>query len=107
MSRVFYDHLIDWDKLTQSLDSLSVDGEDRIELIELIEESLHTEVLLVILHHLPQENHKEFIQRFHSAPHDESHLHFISSHTTTRIDDAIRAKSQEVFENLLIDFLKE
>jgi hypothetical protein len=105
MAKLFYDHLITWEKLTRSLDTLGAEGHDRIELIEVIEESLHTEILIVILEHLPQEKHEEFLEQFHAAPHDEIHIDFINIHGHPNIEEKIKKRSDEHIEEILLDLL--
>ncbi len=105
MAKLFYDHLITWEKLTRSLDTLGAAGEERLEIIEIIEESLHTEILIVILTHLPREQHEVFLDRFHAAPHDASHLDFIKSHGHTDIEDKIRSRSAELIEEIILDLI--
>lgn len=105
MAKLFYDHLIIWEKLTRSLDTLGADGEERLQIIEIIEESLHTEILIVVLEHLPREKHEEFLDLFHAAPHDESHLAYIKKHGHTDIEEKIRKKSDELIEEIILDLI--
>lgn len=105
MAKLFYDHLVSWEKLTRSLDTLGAHGEDRIEIIEIIEESLHTEILIIVLEHLPQEKHEEFLDRFYEAPHDEIHIEFLKIHAHHNIEEKIQNRSTEIIEEILVDLL--
>lgn len=107
MAHIFYDHLINWQKLHQNLNTLGLSGEERIELVELIEESLHTEILILILDQLPKELHDEYVERFSLAPHDPAHFIFISLHCRVSIDELIRVQSDAFFDELIDDFLQE
>lgn len=105
MATLFYDHLINWEKMTQSLDSLGVFGDERLELVEVIEESLHTEILIIILSQLPKEKHEAYIERFHAAPYDTDHFYFIDSHSQSNISELIREHSERFFDEMISDFL--
>lgn len=105
MAQIFYDHLIDWEKLTQTLDNFDLEGEDRLELIEIVEQRLHTEVLVIILSSIPQHRHEEFIERFHAMPHDANHFEFLHAHASTPIEPAIRKRSSEIIEEFILDAL--
>ncbi len=101
MAIVFYDHLIDWSKLEQKLDELALDKELRLEYTEHIEHSLHTEILMVIIGHLPPHKHEEFLDRFHAAPHDIQHLHFLVTHGRGDVETAIQTRANEVLNEIL------
>jgi mannitol/fructose-specific phosphotransferase system IIA component len=101
MSTVFYDHLIDWEKIERALQSLSLSKEEHLEVLELIEESLHTEVLMVICTHIPKDHHEEFLGKFHTAPHDASHLDYLRMHAVSDIEAQIRLRSLEVIEEFI------
>lgn len=101
MANVFYDHLIDWQKIDSALISMDLSKEERLEVLELLEESLHTEVLIVICTHIPKERHEEFIEKFHEAPHHPSHLTYLQTHGTADIEAQIRLRTLEVIEEFL------
>lgn len=105
MATLLYDHLIDWNRLIQTLDSLEVHGEDRMELIEVIEETLHTEILIVFLDHLPTHVHDEFMHRLYASPHDPIHFEFIRQYGVLDIEEKVRQHSQKVIDELLIELL--
>lgn len=101
MATIFYDHLIDWRKLDTAIRNLGIDSEERQTVMTHAEHIIHMHVLMVIVSHLPREKHEEFITRFHSAPHDVSHLHYIVSHTTTDVESAIRNKADDLIQEII------
>ena len=103
MATLFYDHLIDWQKLTKGLDSSGVDGPERLELMEHAEHTIHTEVLIVLMTHLPAEKHIEFIDQFHAAPHDVAHLQFITKYANGDVENAVRVRTNQLIEEILQD----
>lgn len=107
MSQIFYDHLIPWEKVDIYIHTIGADGEEKLQIIELVEETIHTEALTVILNHLPEEKHEEFIDRFHAAPHDEQHLHYLKEHTKEEIESKIRETVESVINELMADLEKD
>jgi len=103
MATLFYDHLIDWQKLTNTLDILGIHGEDRHEVVEHAEHIIHTEVLIVLISHLPTEKHDEFMQLFYTAPYDANQLKFLKTHgkEDRDVESAVRQRSAEVIAEIL------
>jgi hypothetical protein len=107
MSTIFYDHLIPWHKVDLYIQTVGLAGEERIEIIELIEETIHTETLLVILHHLPAGKHEEFVEKFHAAPHDKEHLTFLKQHGHPEIEQRIKEAAEKIITELLTELESE
>ena len=103
MATLFYDHLINWQKLTDGLNAVGVEGPERLELMEHAEHTIHTEVLIVLLTHLPTEKHTQFIEQFHAAPHDIAHLQFVIKHTNNDVENAVRIRTNQLIEEILQD----
>ncbi len=103
MALVFYDHLIDWASLDKALDVLELDKESRIAYIDEIEHAVHTEVLGEIMAHLPLELHEVFLDRFHSAPHDSQHLHYLVSNGHPDVELAIQNRGNQIIAEVIID----
>lgn len=103
MATVFYDHLIDWESLEKALAMLELDREIQHQYLDEIEHTVHTEVLTVITEHLPEEHHEDFLERFHAAPHDPSHLHYIVSHGHPDVELAIQAKANQVIAEIIVE----
>ena len=101
MSKIFYDHLILIEEITSQFNHLDVD--QRQELEELVDQTFHHHVLDVILTNFPKEHHKDFLTRFHVAPHDEA----LMSYLEECIDTDIKAEIQKVAQKLKKDLLSE
>lgn len=107
MSKIFYDHLIDWKKVDTLLKDLDITGEERLELIQHIDDMVHSEVLGTILTHLPEEKHEDFIDRFHKAPHHDQHLDFLKNHATIEIESHIQQRGNEVISEVVAVFIQQ
>jgi hypothetical protein len=103
MSTVFYDHLIDWPKLEKALDSMELDKDQKLILLEEIEHALHSEIMVLIIEHLEPEHHEPFIERFHAAPYDVTHLHFLVSVAKPDIEIAIQKRANQIITDVIID----
>lgn len=98
MSKIFYDHLVLREEVTIELDKYNLAREEREELIQLVDETLHHQVLNTILTHLPKEKHREFLEKFHQAPHDEKLLDYIKNFEEEIIKTAKKIKSELLSE---------
>lgn len=103
MASVFYDHLIDWGRLDSALNALGLDKEQKLEYLEEIEHTLHTEMLVLIIENLAPEHHEGFIDRFHAAPHDAAHLHFLVEVCKPDIEISIHVKANQIISHIIID----
>lgn len=103
MAKIFYDDLIAWDVLTEALNALELEAQDRLELTEHLEQALHTEVLILIVDSLPHEKHDEFVERFGAAPHDVEHFNFLRVHGFENPEKEIKRHARETLVSLLAE----
>lgn len=99
--KVFYDHLIPWQRVDAYIRNLSLSPEERLEIVEIIEETIHTEVLIIIFENLPSEKRESWLVKFHAAPHDTTHLHFLCNHAHPQIEMKIKVHINAVLDKLL------
>ena len=90
MSRIFYDYLISLEKIEIEIKKTVELPEEREELWQIVDEILHHRIISVILDKLPQEHHLEFLENFHSAPHAESHINYLSERVVEDIEELIK-----------------
>lgn len=102
MSKIFYDHLIDFGKLDKLIKTHVKNKEARDEIYRLVDEILHHRVLGCILDRLPKDSHREFLDSVKAKAHDESILEYIRSRVTEDVEEFIRqeivALSRELIE---------
>lgn len=101
MSKIFYDHLIIIEKIDYIIKNSTESSEEKEELWKLVDEIIHHRVLACILDNLPEGYHKEFLERFHLAPHDESHTLYLKEKTGEDIEKIIRGEVKELEKELL------
>lgn len=92
MSKIFYDHLIILPVLEAEIKSIAETEEEKQELWQIVDEIIHHRILELLLDTLDREHHDEFLERFHEAPHDEIHIHYLDKKVDENISELIEEK---------------
>lgn len=103
MSRLYYDHLIEFEQLEQEIKAIVETLEEREELWHLIDEIIHHRVLGCVLNNLHLDYHEEFLCKFHQCPHDSILLEFLKE----KVDEDIEQVIKHELENLNFELLEE
>ena len=74
MSKLFFDHLLNLDKLDKQIKKVTKSSEEREEIWLLVDEIVHHKALECILDKLPKDLHNEFLTLFHKSPHNQDLL---------------------------------
>lgn len=90
--RLFYDHLVDKSKLLEIVHTKAQDENEKKKLFKTIDEIVYHAVLDVILVHLDEKHHEEFLTLVHKTPHSEQILIYIKQKTQPDIEDKIRTE---------------
>lgn len=101
MSKLFFDHLIIMEEIHMHIDNVAESNAEKEELWQLFDEIINTRIFSLILDHLPNEFHEEFIDRFHKRPHDERHIYWINERTHRDIEGAIREEIKMLEREIL------
>lgn len=96
---VFYDHLTSLDELHQELLELNLPTKEHYNLVNLIDSTLHHEVLTICLDCLPMEHHENFILHFNQEPSDQEILVYLKQ-LDPEIENKIATRSTEVREKI-------
>jgi len=105
MSRIFYDYLISLEKIEIEIKKTVELPEEREELWQIVDEILHHRIISVILDKLPQEHHLEFLENFHSAPHAESHINYLSERVVEDIEELIKKEAEKLTNEIIEEVL--
>ncbi len=104
MSKIYYDHLIVLGEVEIELKQLGLEPVERIEIENLIEETIHHRVAERILRYLPQEYHEEYLDKLHAKPYDQSLIRYldrkIEDSVERHISDEIDKLKKEILEDL-------
>jgi len=101
MSRLFYDDLIILEELDHHVRHAAKSSEEKEELWSIIDEIIHHRVMGCILDRLSEEDHYEFLDKFHKTPHDEELYNYINMRIDEDIEDAIRNEIADIKEELI------
>src|SRR3990172_26276 len=101
MSKVFYDHLVDFEKIEKKIKKIAKTSEEREELYNLVDEIMHHRVMGCILDRLPKRHHEEFLKEFVKRPHDSDLLHYLKD----KILDDVEAFLKIEIHNLAMELL--
>lgn len=103
MSKLFFDHLIVFEKVERHFKSMSMSKDEKHELSTMIEDMIHHRALHLILGKLPANDHNEFLQKFLETPYEDSLIEFIN----LRIDSDISKHLEEEFKLLEEEILEK
>lgn len=100
MSKIFYDHLVILTDLDIKIRALKLEPEEREEIGQLVEETVHYRVMTRILDSLPREHHQEFLDFFHQAPHEENLMSYLKEKIED-IEEIIKKEIKDLEKTLL------
>jgi hypothetical protein len=101
MSKIFYDHLIVFQEIDLEIKRNIQRSEDREELWKIVDEIIHHHVLVCILDKLPDKDHSDFLEKFHSSPHDTGLIVDLNKKTGEDIEKIIQER-MKILEKELI-----
>lgn len=90
MSKLFYDHLVDFNQLEKLIKKHVKDEETRHEIYHLIDEIMHHRVVGCILDKLPKDHHREFLGHVKDRAHDKSVLEYLKERLAEDVEEFIR-----------------
>lgn len=102
---VFYDHLVGLDEIHNELLNFNLPTREHYHLLQIVDSTLHHEVLNVILLEIPQEAHEHFLVEFHNRPADPAHLEFLRQYSP-EIEDKISSTANGVKSRILGEIRK-
>lgn len=103
MSRVYYDHLVVFERIENIIKLSNLSKEEKLELSDVVDEMIHHRALKTVLEYLPEEDHTEFIDKFFEAPFDSNLVEFIN----LRIDGDIAIHLEKEFQSLEREILNK
>ncbi len=106
MNKLFFDHLIEIEKLKEKLGQFELKNEELVELEEQIDEVLQHRVIEVVLDNLSESEHQTFIAWVHSDPGDRKLLEWLK-HEIEDVEEHIRSAIQKAEEELLEELFAE
>jgi ribonucleotide reductase beta subunit family protein with ferritin-like domain len=102
MNLIFYDHLIILENLEPKISELGLEPEEKETLNQIVEETVHFRLITKILDTLPKEDHEEFLEFFHQAPHEEKLLQYLKEKIED-IEEIIKKEIEDLEKTLLLE----
>jgi hypothetical protein len=101
MTKLFYDHLIIIEEVTEVLVTHQLTQRECQEILELVDRAMHSEILNTIFKHLPKPHHEMFLVHLHAAPHDRKILEFIKEKSAVDIEKEILKTANAVKKKVI------
>ena len=101
MSKVFWDDIVNLDKVERYIKRVSKSFEEREEYYRIIDEIIHHRVMGCILERLPEQDHSHFLKRFSKKPYDSSHFKFLGKRISEDVEEFIKAEMEMLAEELV------
>lgn len=106
MVKLFYDHLLFVEEIIAVINSHKLSESERVKLLTLIDQTMHTHILDEVLTHLPTHYHQTFLAHFHSSPGDTKLLEFLKKEAREDIEEVIKSRAKKVKDELLAEIRK-
>lgn len=98
--QIFYEHLTFREEIKQTLRGFDMTIEEHIEILKVSDETMHLEILDIILTSLPKEKHAEFLEKMHQNPHDRKLIDYLKIHDS-EIEIKIKDRAGKVKKEIL------
>ncbi len=99
--KTFYHHLISIEEIDIELNKLGLPEHERIELLNIAENTIHHTIIDVVLSELSKEDKKTFLEH-HSKSNHETTLRYVKG-KITNIEGKIRVAAEDLKKELLKD----
>lgn len=103
MSKLFFDHLIVLTRVDSHVKSIAESMEEREELWQLVDELVHHRVMDLILGHLPEAHHEEFMEKFTEFPYEERLFIYLNEKTGKDLEKVITEEMKILEDEILSD----
>ncbi len=102
MRKVFWDHLIEIEEISITIDKQGVNKEEKEKLLRVVYQTFDMHILDTVLSHLPKEKHKLFLDQFASEPHHPKLLEIVKKEVVD-IEDKIKHRVIEIKKEILVE----
>ena len=103
MSKIFYDHLINFSKIEAIIKESTSSSDEKEELWKIVDEIIHHNVMGCILDNLDAKHHAEFLEKFEKAPFDDQIILFLEERSRKKMSEKIVETVQRIETEKLKD----
>lgn len=101
----FYSHIIEIESVILKLEEMGLPNEQKIQLAQLIDSTIHQTILDIIFSKLSDEDKKIFIEKLQEDPQDKKLMEFLNS-KIENVEDEIKEAIAQLKEELHQDIEK-
>ncbi len=107
MSTIFYDHLLSLEEIEKIINASSESIEEKSELWQIVDDTVHHHILMVILDNLPRQHHEEFLQLFYDKPYDTELVEYLNAKISTPLETLIQQENDRLIDLILKDIERD
>ncbi len=96
MSKLFFDSLVQLNRLEKAIQSRSYSHEQKVELWTIVDDIIHHRVIHIVLQNLDESDHEEFLNQLLEKPHDDELLELAQKKTKQDISALISQNANEL-----------
>ncbi len=101
MSKIFFDHLVEFETVEAEIKKASKTPEEKEELWKIVDDIVNHKALGFILDKLPIQNHDEFLEKFHQTPHSPDLFDYLKEKIGENIEELLRQELGNLAYELL------
>ena len=107
MSKVFYDHLVNLEKVDREIKKVATSHDEKVELWKIVDEIVHHKIIGCIFDKLPAKHHKTFIEKMKENPFDEELVSFLAEKIKDDIVLFLKYEAKKIEMELLEYFFEK
>jgi len=101
MSKLFFDHLVNLEKIEKKIKKVARTPEEREEIFHLVDEIIHHRIVGCVLDKLPNKHHKGFRKKFVKRPYDDGIIHYLQEKISEDVEEFIKKEVDEIGKELM------
>ncbi|KKQ95866.1 MAG: hypothetical protein UV74_C0013G0471 [Candidatus Woesebacteria bacterium GW2011_GWB1_43_14] len=102
MSKIFFDHLVELDKIERKIKKIAQTPEEREEIFHLIDEIIHHRVIGCILDRLPESEHRRFSKKLVERPFDDRIISYLQKKISEDVEEFIKKEIADIKDELFL-----
>lgn len=104
--KVFYSHLlVNYGELAATVEKLTISQAEKSRALEIINQTIHHEVVEAILSHVDERHHSRILTRIAAAPDDPGILDLVSQLIADDIEVILKKRIAAMYLDLMEDLL--
>ena len=103
MNQSIFHNLTLVEEIITEIDLHDLSREERDELVDLVQKTLHHHTLATVLDHLPTEKHPEFLAKYKQDPENKQLLAWLKLEIKIDIEAAIKTQAAKIKKEILAE----